>query len=133
LIVCTEFLELHKDVYKAALDSRAPEKASCAVVQAIDQVYYSAAFYFKLRSSGEHLMTTTMTMTAVTMSDGNIIHDDDNSRYSIPIRHSLECGLSPKCGSRWITPLPLSFAKRAKNSIFHVLQGEMNYINTRIP
>jgi hypothetical protein len=49
-----EFLKLHKDAYKAALDSEAPEKASRAVVQAMDQVYHSAAFYFKPRSSEEH-------------------------------------------------------------------------------
>lgn len=53
-----EFLKLHKDAYKAALDGGAPEKASRAVVQAMDQVYYSAAFYLKPRSSEEyeHLM-----------------------------------------------------------------------------
>jgi hypothetical protein len=49
-----EFLKLHKDAYKAALDGGAPEKASRAVVQALDQVYYSAAFYLKPRSSEEH-------------------------------------------------------------------------------
>ena len=49
-----EFLKLHRDAYKAALDSKAPEKASRAVVQALDQVYYSAAFYLKPRSSEEH-------------------------------------------------------------------------------
>ena len=49
-----EFLKLHKDAYKAALDGRTPEKASRAVVQAMDQVYYSAAFFFKPRSSEEH-------------------------------------------------------------------------------
>jgi len=49
-----EFLKLHKDAYKAALDGGAPEKASCAVVQAMDQVYYSAAFFLKPRSSEEH-------------------------------------------------------------------------------
>ncbi|MCJ1481905.1 hypothetical protein MMC06_002066 [Schaereria dolodes] len=47
-------LKLHKDAYKAALDNGAPEKASRAVVQAMDQVYYSAAFYLKPRSSKEH-------------------------------------------------------------------------------
>ena len=53
-----EFLRLHKDAYKAALDAGAPEKASRAVVQAMDQVYYSAPFYLKPRSSEEyeHLM-----------------------------------------------------------------------------
>lgn len=49
-----EFLKLYKDAYKAALDVETPEKASCAVVQAMDQVYYSAAFFFKPRSSEEH-------------------------------------------------------------------------------
>ncbi|KAI9772749.1 MAG: hypothetical protein M1840_000344 [Geoglossum simile] len=49
-----EFLKLHKDAYKAALDGEAPEKASRAVVQAMDKVYYSAAFFFKPRSSEEH-------------------------------------------------------------------------------
>ncbi|MCJ1306219.1 hypothetical protein MMC08_009037 [Hypocenomyce scalaris] len=49
-----EFLKLHKDAYKAALEGRAPEKASRAVVQAMDQVYYSAAFYLKPRSLEEH-------------------------------------------------------------------------------
>lgn len=49
-----EFLKLHKDAYKVALDGSASEKASCAVVQAMDQVYYSAAFYLKPRSSEEH-------------------------------------------------------------------------------
>ena len=47
-----EFLKLHKDAYKAALES--PGEASQAVVQAMDQVYYSAAFYFKARSSEEY-------------------------------------------------------------------------------
>ena len=47
-----EFLKLHKDAYKAALE--APDKASQAVVQAMDQVYYSAAFYLKARSSDEY-------------------------------------------------------------------------------
>ncbi|KAI9827076.1 MAG: hypothetical protein M1826_006440 [Phylliscum demangeonii] len=41
------FLKLHKDAYEAALDGGKPEKASRAVVQAMDQVYSSAAFYFK--------------------------------------------------------------------------------------
>jgi hypothetical protein len=49
-----EFLELHKDAYKVALESEASEKASRAVVQAMDRVYYSAAFFFKPRSSQEH-------------------------------------------------------------------------------
>ena len=50
-----EFLKLHKDAYKAALDAEAPEKASRAVVHAMDQVYYSAAFYLKPRSLEEHV------------------------------------------------------------------------------
>lgn len=49
-----EFLKLHKDAYKAALEAGSPEKASRAVVQAMDQVYYSAAFYLKPRSSEDH-------------------------------------------------------------------------------
>lgn len=32
-----EFLKLHKDAYKTALDGGAPEKASCAFVQAMDR------------------------------------------------------------------------------------------------
>ncbi|KAK0515816.1 hypothetical protein JMJ35_001850 [Cladonia borealis] len=35
-----EFLKLHKDAYKAALE--APDEASQAIVQAMDQVYYYA-------------------------------------------------------------------------------------------
>ena len=52
------FLTLHKDAYKVALEAQAPKKASQAVVQAMDEVYCSAAFYFKPRSSEEyeHLM-----------------------------------------------------------------------------
>ena len=43
-----EFLKIHKDAYKAALDGRgSSERASRAVVQALDQVYYSATFYLK--------------------------------------------------------------------------------------
>ncbi|KAL9133070.1 MAG: hypothetical protein Q9175_005747 [Cornicularia normoerica] len=49
-----EFLKLHKDAYKVALDDEAPDKASRAVVQAMDKVYSSAAFYLKPRSSEEH-------------------------------------------------------------------------------
>lgn len=49
-----EFLKLHKDAYKVALDGEAPDKASRAVVQAMDKVYFSAAFYLKPRSSEEH-------------------------------------------------------------------------------
>ena len=52
------FLKLYKDAYKAALEVQASEEDSQAVVQAMDEVYYSAAFYFKPRSSEEyeHLM-----------------------------------------------------------------------------
>ena len=35
-----EFLKLHKDAYKAALE--APDEASQAIVQVMDQVYYAA-------------------------------------------------------------------------------------------
>ncbi|KAF6225543.1 hypothetical protein HO133_009543 [Letharia lupina] len=49
-----EFLKLHKDAYKVALDGEVPDKASRAVVQAMDKVYFSAAFYLKPRSSEEH-------------------------------------------------------------------------------
>ena len=49
-----EFLRLHKDAYKVALDNESPDKASRAVVQALDQVYYSAAFYFKPASSEDY-------------------------------------------------------------------------------
>jgi hypothetical protein len=48
------FLKLHKDAYIAALDEKAPVEASRAVVHAIDQVYYSAAFYLKSRSPVEY-------------------------------------------------------------------------------
>lgn len=49
-----EFLRLHKDAYKVALDGSSPEEASRAVVQALDQVYHSAAFYFDPRQPEEH-------------------------------------------------------------------------------
>lgn len=49
-----EFLNLHKDAYKAALDGSSPVEASRAVVQAMDRVYHSTAFFFKPRSSEEH-------------------------------------------------------------------------------
>ena len=48
-----EFLKLHKDAYEIALDRKASDKTSRAVVQALDQVYYSKSFYFKPRSE-EH-------------------------------------------------------------------------------
>ena len=46
-----EFLKLHKQAYKIALDRESPDKASCSVVQALDQLYCSAAFYYKQPSS----------------------------------------------------------------------------------
>ena len=49
-----EFLKMHKDAYKVALDGDAQDKAARAVVQALDQVYFSAAFYLKSRSLEEH-------------------------------------------------------------------------------
>lgn len=49
-----EFLKMHKDAYKVALESEVPEKASCAVVQALDRVYCSYSFYLKPRSSKDH-------------------------------------------------------------------------------
>lgn len=49
-----EFLKLHKDAYKAALEAHTSEEASRAVVQAMDQVYHTAAFYFEPRSSEEY-------------------------------------------------------------------------------
>ena len=49
-----EFLRLQKDAYKAALGEKVSDEASRAVVQALDKVYYSAAFYFKPRSPDEH-------------------------------------------------------------------------------
>lgn len=42
-----EFLRLHEDAYEVALDTEVPDKASQAVVQAMDQVYASASFYLK--------------------------------------------------------------------------------------
>lgn len=48
-----EFLNLHKDAYKVALGETS-DKSSRAVVQALDKVYYSKAFYFKPRPPEEH-------------------------------------------------------------------------------
>jgi len=48
------FLKIHKDAYKAALEGAHPGEASRAVVQALDQVYHSAAFYLKPRLPEEH-------------------------------------------------------------------------------
>lgn len=48
-----EFLRQHKDAYKVALERGAEDKASCAVVQALDKVYYSTSFYLKPRSAEE--------------------------------------------------------------------------------
>ena len=46
---------MHKDAYKVALEGQAPAEAQArAVVRAMDQVYYSAAFYLKARSSKEY-------------------------------------------------------------------------------
>lgn len=39
-----EFLQFHKDPYKAALHSEAPGEASRAVIPALDKVYNSATF-----------------------------------------------------------------------------------------
>lgn len=49
-----EFLKLHKDAYEVALKHQASVEASRAVVQAMDEVHYSAAFYLKPRSSEEY-------------------------------------------------------------------------------
>jgi len=49
-----EFLKLHKDAYKAALDGGSPVIASRAVVQMMDRVYRSGAFFLKPRSSEEY-------------------------------------------------------------------------------
>ena len=49
-----EFLRLHKDAYKVALEDEAPDEASRAIVQALDKVYYSASFFFKPGSPDEH-------------------------------------------------------------------------------
>ena len=48
------FLALHKEALKVALTGQAPSEASRSVVQALDQVYMSAAFYLKPRSADEH-------------------------------------------------------------------------------
>lgn len=54
-----EFLKLHKDAYKTALNYEDSDQASRMVVQAMDRIYYSAAFYFVPRSPDdyERLMT----------------------------------------------------------------------------
>ena len=49
-----EFLKLQKDAYEVALKHQASVEASRAVVQAMDEVYYSAAYYLKPRSSEEY-------------------------------------------------------------------------------
>ena len=53
-----EFLKHYKDAYEAALEAQASVEASRAVVQGMDQAYYSAEFYLEPRSSEEydHLM-----------------------------------------------------------------------------
>ena len=48
------FLSIHKDAYKVALENPSPGKASLAVIQTLDDVYHSAAFYFKPRQPEEH-------------------------------------------------------------------------------
>lgn len=49
-----EFLNLHKDAYKVVLEKKTLEEPSLAVVQALDRVYFSAAFYFRARLSDEY-------------------------------------------------------------------------------
>jgi hypothetical protein len=53
-----QFLKPYQDAYKSALDGGVPEKASCAIVQALGMVYYSAAFYLNPRTfeDYEHLV-----------------------------------------------------------------------------
>ena len=53
-----EFLKLHEDAYQVALDDGPPMEASCAVVQAMDRVYYSAVFQLGPLSTEkyDHLM-----------------------------------------------------------------------------
>lgn len=51
-----EFLNMHKDAYKVALENDSPPSTSLAVVQALDRVYFSASFYFKPRSTTENDM-----------------------------------------------------------------------------
>jgi hypothetical protein len=48
------FLALHKEALKVALTGQAPSEASRSVVQALDQVYMSTAFFLKPRSTDEH-------------------------------------------------------------------------------
>lgn len=47
-----EFLKLHKEAYESALKD--PDKASRAVVQAMDQVYHSTAFLLRPHSTDEY-------------------------------------------------------------------------------
>lgn len=49
-----EFLKMHKEAYKAALEEEVPQSTSQAVVQALDKVYHSSAFYFRSRTPEEH-------------------------------------------------------------------------------
>lgn len=49
-----EFLKIHKEAYKIALNGDAPVTTSRAVVQVLDKVYYSTSFYLRPRSSDEH-------------------------------------------------------------------------------
>ncbi|KAL6718707.1 hypothetical protein ACLMJK_002941 [Lecanora helva] len=48
-----EYLRLHRDAYKVALEGDRPEHEAKAVVQALDNVYFSESFYFKPRSGEE--------------------------------------------------------------------------------
>ena len=49
-----EFLKMHKEAYKAALEESIPQIAAQAVVQAMDKVYHSSAFFFKPLTPDEH-------------------------------------------------------------------------------
>lgn len=46
-----EFLRIHKDAYKVALDDETPDEAARAVVQALDKVYVRCAFHLKPRQT----------------------------------------------------------------------------------
>ena len=47
------FVKMHIEAYRNALDEESPTKAAVAVVQALDQVYNSSAFYLKPRLPDE--------------------------------------------------------------------------------
>ena len=49
-----EFLKLHKDAYKKALDAESTDVPTRAVVQAMDKVYYSAVFILRPQSEQEY-------------------------------------------------------------------------------